>query len=421
MYKIYADGVLIYDSTLDDYKIGKGQITLETGKSGSFVFSLYPDHFAYDAIVRMRTVVTVYKFNRIVFRGRVLNDVTDYWNNKTYTCEGELGFLQDSIVRPYSFTGTPAALFERLITQHNEQLDTFKRFQVGTVNVPGASTVRANSSYESTQANMTSLRDDFGGHFVVTHEDGGQETAPTLHWVTDYDKTATQSIEFGVNLKNYTKTVKAEDMATVIIPLGATVDDGNSETEDPKLTIASVNGGMDHIYHKEGMSLYGQIVKVVEWPDVTDAAALKAKAEEYLDTVVNQAITIELTAIDLRLLDRSVESFGVGEYINVVSAPHGFRATLLCNKQTLDLLQPANDTMTLGHTYATLTERNTKVLTSVARLAATNKLTDTLLALAGATGQNSEAIAEIIARLDAMEGGGTGEEPGDETDDPTIV
>ena len=42
MYKIFADDTLIYDSTIDDYKIAKGEITLETNKSGSFVFSLYP-------------------------------------------------------------------------------------------------------------------------------------------------------------------------------------------------------------------------------------------------------------------------------------------------------------------------------------------------------------------------------------------
>ena len=33
MYKIFADDTLIYDSTLEDYKIGKGNIDLETNKS----------------------------------------------------------------------------------------------------------------------------------------------------------------------------------------------------------------------------------------------------------------------------------------------------------------------------------------------------------------------------------------------------
>ena len=66
MYKIFADDTLIYDSTLEDYKIGKGLITLETNKSGSFTFSLYPDHFYYDKFIKLKTVITVYKSNKIV-------------------------------------------------------------------------------------------------------------------------------------------------------------------------------------------------------------------------------------------------------------------------------------------------------------------------------------------------------------------
>lgn len=430
MYKIYADDVLIYDSTLEDYKIGKGTITKEAGKSGSFVFSLYPDHPYYGNIVRMRTVVTVYKSNRIVFRGRVLNDVTDHWNTKELTCEGELGFLQDSIIRPYSINGSAAEVFAQFVAWHNAQVDEFKKFKVGTVTVTDDYIARENAGYDNALSNMTSrlLEDATGGCFYITHGDDGQDPIPTLHYLADYTETATQSIEFGVNLKQYTKKVKAEDIATAIIPLGATVDDGNSETDDQKLTIASVNNGKDYVYSAEGVALYGWIFKTVEWSDVTVAANLKAKAQDYLRTVVNQAVTIELNAIDLHLLDRSIESFSVCEYVHVVSTPHGFEATMLCNKQTLDLLKPANDTVTLGHTYATFTESNTKALNRVARLASLQssaiKLTNTLTALAGATGQNSAAIVEIIARLDALEGGGTDpdpDDPSDPTDEPTIV
>ena len=82
MYKIYADDTLIYDSTLDDYRIGKGDITLEADKSGSFVFSLYPDHPYYDRFVKLKTVIIVYKDNRLVFRGRLLNVEFNYWTTK---------------------------------------------------------------------------------------------------------------------------------------------------------------------------------------------------------------------------------------------------------------------------------------------------------------------------------------------------
>ena len=135
MYKIYADETLIYDSTVEDYKIGNGQISLETGKSGSFVFSLYPDHFYYDRFVKLKTVITVYKSGRIVFRGRVLNDITDYYNRKELTCEGELGFLQDSIIRPFEYTGDHKPLFKKFINEHNAMVDDFKQFKIGKITV----------------------------------------------------------------------------------------------------------------------------------------------------------------------------------------------------------------------------------------------------------------------------------------------
>lgn len=373
MYKIYADDALIYDSTLEDYKIGKGQITREPDKSGSFVFSLYPDHPYYNSLVRLKTVITVYKDESIVFRGRVLNDVTDYWNNKVLTCEGELGFLQDSIVRPFSFSGSPAALFRQFINNHNAQVDAFKRFKIGTISVVDSNDyiARENSAYASTLTNLTErlLQSTTGGHLYITHGDDGTDPTPTIHYLADFPKTSSQTIEFGLNLRNYTKTVSAEAIATAIIPLGATVDDGNADTEDPRLTIASVNNGVDYVYSPEAVALYGWIFKVVTWDDVTDPRILKKKAEQVLDLLASQNVTLELTAQDMHLLDRSIESYNVCEYIPVSSPPHGFQATLLCNKQTLDLLKPDTDTVVLGHTYATFTETTARTASSVASVA----------------------------------------------------
>lgn len=369
MYKIFADDTLIYDSTLEDYKIGKGSISLESDKSGSFVFSVYPDHFYYDRFVRLKTVITVYKSNRIVFRGRILSDVTDYWNNKVITCEGELGFLQDSIIRPYSFTGTPEAMFTKFINEHNAQVDEFKRFKIGTVTVvdPNGRIARSNSEYETALDNMTKrlLEDSTGGHFYITH-DNGTDPIPTIHYLADFSNVASQTIEFGSNLKNYTKTVKGEDIATAIIPLGAKIDDGNSNTEDRRLTIASVNDGVDYVYDADAVAVYGWIFKTVTWDDVTAPSNLKTKGEAYLASAILQNITVELNAIDLHLLDHSIESFKVCDYVRVVSAPHNFDSTLLCNKQTLDLLKPENDTVVLGTTYSRFTESNAKIVLSVA-------------------------------------------------------
>lgn len=358
MYKIYADNTLIYDSTLDDYKIGKGTISHEINKSGSFIFSIYPNHFYYDSFVKLKTIITVHRDGKIVFRGRILNDVTDYWNNKVITCEGELGFLQDSVIRPFKFSGSPLNLFTKFVNEHNSQVDEFKRFKIGKVTVADSTYIisRDNTEYESTLSNLNSrlIDNSLGGFFYITHGDDGTDEIPTINYLADSVKVASQTVEFGSNLRNYVKTVKAEELATAIIPLG-----------EENLTITSVNNGKDYVYSAEGVALYGWIFKAVPWDNETVAANLKSKAEAYLSNIVTQNVTVELNAIDLHLLDRSIESFNICDYVRVISKPHNFDATLLCNHQTLDLLKPENDSLILGYAISTITGRTSEVSSSV--------------------------------------------------------
>lgn len=395
MYQIFADDTLIYDSKFEDYRIAKGVINLEKNKSGSFVFSLYPDHFYYERFARLKTVITVYKSNKIIFRGRILNETIDFQNNKVLTCEGELGFLQDSIIRPFSFSGTPRELFIKLIEDHNAQVEDFKQFGVGEVTVIADAVdnqiIRENLEYESTYDNLINqLSNILGGYIYITRE--GDDTRPILNYVKDVDKVSSQMIEFGSNLKDYTKTIKADSVATVIIPVGATIDDGDSNTEDPRLTIESVNDGVDYVFSSTGIAMYGRICKVVEFDDVTDAWELKRKGEEYLESVVNHTITVELNAIDLHLLDRSIESFNLYDYIQVISDPHNFRALLQCNKQSIDLLKPENDTVVLGHTYTTLTDINRSTAKTASRI---NNVSNTVTKVATSLKDTTGTLAQV--------------------------
>lgn len=359
MYTIYADDTLIYDSTLEDYKIGKGSGTLEVGAAGSFSFSIYPDHPYYDHFVKKKTVIIVRKSGRIVFRGRVLDDKVNMQKVRELTCEGELNFLQDSIIRPYTFSGTPEKAFRKFVTEHNSQVDEFKQFQLGQCTVFDANNyiTRSNTSYETALQNLTSrlLEDSTGGYLYITHGDDGTDPIPTLNYLADFPEISTQTIEFGVNLTDYLKKTNGADLATAIIPLGAKIDDGNSDTEDPRLTIASVNGNIDYVYDVDAVAKHGWIFDTVTFDDVTLPANLKAKGLAELAQRIREDISLNLTAVDLHLLDRTIESFRHGTYIRVISQPHDFAETLLCTKQTFDLLKPQNDTVTLGSNYSTFT------------------------------------------------------------------
>lgn len=357
MYKIYADDTLIYDSTLEDYTITKGQVTKEVNKAGSFVFTIYPEHPYYNRIQRLKTIITVYKGSRIIFRGRVLNDKAGFFKDKTFTCEGELAFLLDSMQRPYTFTGGPSQLFTQYINAHNEQVDDAKKFEVGEITVtdPNDYITRANSKYESTSANInTKLIDLLGGYLYVSRDN---ELQSVINYYQDSPYLNGQTIEFGENLLDFVKTNSAEDIGTAIIPLGAKVEGKEGEDDEVRLTIADVNDGKDYLYDPVAVEKYGWIWKTVEYDDVTEAANLLRKGKEYLNEVIKQNTTIELKAIDLSLMDKSIDSFELFEYINIISEPHGLKDKLLLQKQTIDLLKPDNDKITLGYTYSTFTDK----------------------------------------------------------------
>lgn len=369
MYKIFADGELIYDSTVEDFKIGKGSGVLETNKAGSFTFSVYPEHPWYDRFVKKKTVILVTKSDKVLFRGRVLDDKVDLWNRREVICEGELNFLQDSVIRPYSFTGTPEEAFRKYVTEHNAQVDEFKRFKIGLVTVydPNNYIARSNSGYENALKNLTSrlLEDSLGGYLHITHGDDGTDPIPTLHYLADFPDISTQTIEFGANLKDYLKKSTGQAIATAIIPLGAKIDDGNPETEDPRLTISSVNGGVDYVYDAAAVAAHGWIFDTVIFDDVTLPENLKDRGLAELARRIREDITVELTAVDLHLLDRSIESFRCGTYVRVVSPPHNFAETLLCHRQTFNLLKPDSDTVTLGNQRSSFTGSAAKTAVAV--------------------------------------------------------
>ena len=173
MYKIYADDTLIYDSTLEDYVITKGVVSKEVNKSGSFTFTIYQDNPFFNRIQKLKTIIRVYKRDKILFRGRVIKEELGFYNDKTFICEGELSFLLDSIQRPYGFTGSPADLFAQFINVHNSQVDETKKFIIGNVSILDNNNYinRSNSNYEDTFSNVDNhLIKTHGGYLDITRD-----------------------------------------------------------------------------------------------------------------------------------------------------------------------------------------------------------------------------------------------------------
>lgn len=359
MYKVYCDNYLLHNMTMPELKLINPKLDLEVNKAGSFTFTIYPSHPYFSRLKKLKSIITVYKNDRMIFRGRILNTEEGFKNQKQVTCEGDLAFFNDSIQRPYEFSGDVPDLFNHLITEHNKQVDSEKQFKVGTITVtdPNGYIVRSDSQYLTTYDSlMKKLVENLGGYLSIRHETDGVY----LDYLEDFTKLNAQNIELRKNILDLKNTTKGEDIVTAIIPLGAKLKEENEDGQEvetgERLTIAEVNGGVDYVYDEDAVAAYGWIFKTVTWDDVTIASNLLRKAKEELADAIKLTSTIEVNAVDLSGTGQNISSFSIGAYNKVISDLHGLDDLMLVTKMSLNLTAPQSDKLTLGFTQKTLTE-----------------------------------------------------------------
>lgn len=346
-YRIYAGDRIIHDDILENLRIFEPSLELEVNKTGTFSFSIYPDHSQYSFIAKIKTIITVYQDNSLLFRGRVLDIESGFYNEKLVTCEGELAFLVDSIQRPYDFTGSVADYFAMLINSHNSQVEATKQFKIGNVTVydPNNYIVRSNVDHVKTWEEIEKkLIELLGGYLRTRHETDGVY----IDYIADFTTLSSQKIEFGENLIDLKKISKGGDIVTALIPLGAKLKDDEGNDIEERLNITSVNNGLDYVYDFEATEEHGWIFDTVIFEDVTEASNLLTKGKAHLAGLVNQFDTIELSAADLAKIDKNVNTFRLGSYVQVISKPHGVDQLLLISKLSIKLFDPASNKLTLG-------------------------------------------------------------------------
>lgn len=124
-----------------------------------------------------------------------------------------------------------------------------------------------------------------------------------------------------------------------------------------KTTIATVNDNKDFLVNTQAEELFGKILAIHTWDDVDDPAELKSLGEQYLADNISMAVKLDVTAVDLNLLNIAYEKFKIGDRIQVISAPHGIDGEFFtCSHITLDIQHPENNTYRLGREFKTLTE-----------------------------------------------------------------
>ena len=398
MYKVFCNNTLMCDSRIEELALINPVVNLEENKAGSFSFKILPAHPHYDSIQKRKTIVDVYLDDEKepVFSGMCIEDKIDIYKQKEIYCEGDLAFLNDSIQRPKRYQGySVRGLLEAYINNHNAQVEESKQFVVGVI------TVTDSNNYISCYTNMENtmkaikedLVDDLGGFIRTRHENGVRY----IDYLADSPYTNTQTIKLGKNLVDFKSNIDTTDIATVIIPLGAKLEESAVEGLETRLTIESINDGLDYVHNVDAVAAYGWIYKTVTYDNVTTPEALKRKGDQYLTETQFENVYIEAKVVDLHLADKSIERLKMSDKIRVSSISHGLNKYFRLTKQTLNLNNPEKDKFTLG--------KNEKIRISTKSNEVSEQIRKTVESIVPPSSILSQAVANATALISSAMGG----------------
>ena len=347
MYTIYADDRLLYSPSLqyEKYDVLDPTISSELNRADNLTFRMFPTNPSYGFVADFKTEIRVYDDKKRIFRGRVTDSTMVFDRQKNISAESDFAYLNDVVIRPYEYSGSVSGYVRKLLHLYNMDAVESRRFgkYVGameeqnlvfgncTVTDSNDYIVRANKNYPTVREELVDkLANILGGYFVTRCEvENGTEI--TYIDYLDGSEVGTQTIQFAENLLDLSDATDASDIYTVIIPLGATVGEGDDQT---RIGIAEVTGkipdnptrpwGKDYIENADGIAKYGRVERVVIWDDVTIADNLFDKAYAAVSIADGGVRSFEVIALDLHDLGVDVDAMQIGKKYSVVSVPHGY-------------------------------------------------------------------------------------------------
>ena len=347
------DGNTIYYPSDGKAVLISSTLNLELNTAGSLSFICPPENPYYEKIYNRKSIVSVYRDEKEIFIGEVREQTKDLRGNKKVQCVGLLSYLADSIQPQMEYHDqTPYQLLSKFLKIHNEQVDDKKKIMLGRVTVtdPNNSLYRF-TNYETTmEVIMTKIVDKLGGYLKLRREEE--------HLYLDYlrleemGKATEQSIEFGVNLLDYTEDLSAEDITTAIVPLGKEIDGEENDILKKYTDIQSVNDGKNYLVSKEAKDEFGWVCRVIRWDDVTVPTNLLRKGAAWLKDNQFEMVELALSAVDLSEFGIPTETIECGDRVRCIAYPFGMDRVFPVMKQTIPLQKLGEIKVVLGSNQA---------------------------------------------------------------------
>lgn len=381
MYRLGWNGQnKILHSELGAPKLLSGKVTKAVGNYDIFNCTIDPTQEAFSAVTPLTTFITVVRTKppqRILFEGRVLDIQpvmgSDGTINKTIAAEGLESFLHDSVQPWAEFHNTsPQAFLQTLINEHNTQVEPYKQIKLGEITVTNSTdnVYRFSDDTKDTYTNIKEkLIDRLGGEIRVRSESNGL----FLDYLPAIGEKSDQPIQLQKNMLSMSQKIDPSDVITVLKPLGASEERSSEETESqavstPHLTITNVNDGSPFLRDQKLIDQFGIQVGVQTWDNVKTDSILLAKGREFLTKQKPIKQVVQITAVDLSLVGRSVSDFWCGNYYDIINPLIGFAQTLRMSAQVIDIVEPKNSTLQAGDRLLSVEEYNKNLNAVVKRV-----------------------------------------------------
>ncbi|POP32504.1 hypothetical protein C3B58_11655 [Lactonifactor longoviformis] len=351
MYKAYINGRPLYIPGDELAIIREPVIKQALNDAGSFEFIVPDVNPEYENLEVRTSVVQVIKDNKEIFYGEI-NEIEKKIDKEKQVCAiGEMAFLFDTIQPQAVYQDkTPRQLLDSWIMIHNSKVDDKKKFYTGIVSVSGSNeNISVNTNNETTLDCIREILCDRTHGYLRIRKNNGKRYLDLVD-LKNYGKICEQPVRFGNNLLDYLENVSGSDIATACIPRGGRLEERAIEGMDAYTDITSVNEGKNYILLSEAVEQYGWICKVIDFEDIFIPSILKSKGEEWLASVQYENIALEVTAIDLSLLNSSLDSWELGDSVRAVAEPFGLDRYFPVNEKEIHLQNPEADSMKLGTT-----------------------------------------------------------------------
>lgn len=395
MYSIRAGSITIMNDRYieDQYMLIDPELTLEKNSAGKLIFGLTPDSAGYSIIQRMSTTLYFLSGEDILWEGRVITEQMGLNRTKTYTAEGALSYLNDTLQPLKSYNTTFKSYISSLLKNHNDKVGEDRKIEVGDITVEKSSKWVTN--WDKTLDKIKEAVDDAKAHMRV-RSTGSKRY---LDIFAEYPRQSGQSVEFGKNLLDFTSTRDLANLATVCVPLGKAKAKSSVDGQTEYLTC-----NPPYVPNEAAVSNFGWIEQKVNFDYIEKVAELKTAAENWLKDAKYDEMSIEGTAIDLKRLGLATDDLRLLDMVHFSCPPWGLDRTFPLTKVVIRPYDIDDCEYTFGESVVTTLTKINNATNNAILQEMTGKVVsyDTTFGGTAVISSNESVVVSVEELLDGM-------------------